>query len=203
MRKETLWEIHVRENPGHSARYIERFEELRADGADLHGEARLIDAMVGRNSRILDAGCGPGRVGGELASRGHDVVGVDLDRELIAAAVRDHPGAAWHVRDLSRLDLLDEGLARPFDVVVCAGNVMTFLAPGTAAEVLRRYREHLKASGRIVVGFGSGRGYSWDSFFDDAAQAGLTVDATFSTWDLRPWSEDSGFLVAVLSPGAR
>ncbi|WP_026549391.1 methyltransferase domain-containing protein [Arthrobacter sp. Br18] len=203
MRKETLWEIHVRENPGHSARYIERFEDLRSAGADLHGEARLVDAMVGRNSRILDAGCGPGRVGGELASRGHNVVGVDLDRELIAAAVREHPGAAWHMRDLAQLDLLDEGLARPFDVVVSAGNVLAFLAPGSAGEVLTRFREHLRPSGRAVIGFGSGRGYAWDTFFEDAARADLTVDSVFSTWDLRPWTEDSEFLVAVLSPGGR
>jgi len=56
MRKETLWEEMKRQNPGHSAWYIKRFEQMRADGADLHGEARLVDAMVPRGSRILDAG---------------------------------------------------------------------------------------------------------------------------------------------------
>lgn len=50
--------------PGHSQWYIERFRTMAREGADLEGEARLIDAMVARGSRILDAGCGPGRVGG-------------------------------------------------------------------------------------------------------------------------------------------
>src|SRR5699024_4908115 len=43
---------------GHSAWYIERFRAMAAQGADLAGEARLIDAMVPRGARLLDAGCG-------------------------------------------------------------------------------------------------------------------------------------------------
>ena len=39
-------------------------------GADLVGEARLIDAMVPRGAAILDAGCGPGRHAGHLHERG-------------------------------------------------------------------------------------------------------------------------------------
>ncbi len=72
--------------PGHSEWYIERFRKMAAEGADLGGEARLIDAMVPPRSRVLDAGCGPGRLGAELHARGHTVVGVDVDPALIAAA---------------------------------------------------------------------------------------------------------------------
>ena len=54
--------------PEHSQWYIDRFRQMAAEGVDLAGEARLLDAMVVPGSRILDAGCGPGRVGGELAS---------------------------------------------------------------------------------------------------------------------------------------
>src|SRR5690349_7629509 len=112
---------------GHSQWYIERFRTLAREGADLDGEARLVDAMVGRGSRILDAGCGVGRVAGALHRRGHHVVAVDADSELVAAAEVDHPGPTYAVADLATLDLPGER----FDLVVCAGNVMVFLAPGS------------------------------------------------------------------------
>lgn len=205
MRKETLWEARLRANPGHSQWYIDRFAAMRAEGADLHGEARLVDAMAARGSRILDAGCGPGRVGGELARRGHRVVGVDVDAALVAEAAKDHPDCRWLAGDLTELGIVlgatPSNRAPEFDVIVCAGNVMAFLAPGTAPEVLTGFAAHLVPGGRAVVGFGSGRGYAFDDFSRDAERAGLAVDGRFSTWDLRPFTPDSDFLVAVLSRG--
>jgi 2-polyprenyl-3-methyl-5-hydroxy-6-metoxy-1,4-benzoquinol methylase len=126
---EHAWARMIAENPDHSRWYIQRFRDMAAQGADLAGEARLIDAMVPRGARILDAGCGTGRVGGHLAAAGHDVVGVDLDPELIDAARQDHPGSQWLVGDLAELDLPAAGVASGFDAIVCAGNVMTFVAP--------------------------------------------------------------------------
>ena len=58
----TRWEARTSADPQHSHWYVDRFRRMRADGADLAGEARLVDAMVPRGARILDAGCGPGRV---------------------------------------------------------------------------------------------------------------------------------------------
>ena len=197
----SAWMRKVAADPGHSTWYVERFRAMAAAGHDLAGEARLIDAMVGRGARILDAGCGPGRVGGELARLGHDVVGVDVDPVLIEAAGEDHPGPRWIVGDLAELDLSAHGIAEPFDAVVCAGNVMTFLAPSTRGEVLHRLRRHVSGEGRVVVGFGAGRGYDFSAFLADAGRAGLEPDLLLSSWDLRPWREDSDFLVAVLRPG--
>lgn len=198
MRQITRWEAQVQANPEHSHWYVQRFRTMAADGADLAGEARLIDAMLPRRARVLDAGCGGGRVGGELAARGHTVVGVDVDPVLVDAAQTDHPGSQWLVGDLAELDLPAAGVAEPFDVVVCAGNVVTFLAPGTEVEVLRRLGAHVRPDGRVVIGFGAGRGYAFEQFFADVATAGLRVDVALSTWDLRPFHPTSGFLVAVL-----
>jgi hypothetical protein len=77
---------------------------------------------------------------------------------------------------------------------------MTFLAPSTRVRVLSRLRAHLDDDGRAVIGFGSGRDYEFGQFFDDAAQAGFTPDLLLSTWDLRPFTENSDFLVASLRP---
>ena len=48
------------------------------------------------------------------------------------------------------------------------------------------------------AGFGAAFGYDYGEFFTDVAAAGLAPDLLLSTWDLRPFAEDSDFLVAVL-----
>jgi SAM-dependent methyltransferase len=156
--------------------------------------------MLPRRARVLDAGSGTGRISAWLADAGHEVVGVDGDPVLVAAAEREHPGAKFLVGDLAELDLPAAGIDEPFDVVVCAGNVVTFLAESTRVEVLRRLRVHVVADGRAAIGFGAGRGYEFDDFLADAAAAGWAPDLLLSTWDLRPFTVDSDFLVAVLRP---
>jgi SAM-dependent methyltransferase len=198
MTEQNLWARMAAEDPDHSARYAERFRAMRAAGDDLAGEARLIDAMMPRGSYILDAGCGPGRVGALLHDAGHLVVGVDLDPVLIAAAEHDHPGPRWIVGDLAELDLPALGIDEPFDVIVCAGNVMTFLAPSTRAEVLRRLHAHLGAGGRLVIGFGTDRGYEVEQFLLDVDAVGLRREVLLSSWHLHPFDAHDEFLVAIL-----
>ena len=192
------WVEITREKPGHSSWYVERFRAMVAAGDDLAGEARFVDAMVARGARILDAGCGPGRVGSALAQVGHDVVGVDVDPFLIAAAEHDHPGPRWLVGDLAELDLPAQGISDGFDAIICAGNVMAFLAPSTRVTVLDRFRTHLHPDGRVVVGFGAERGYTFDEFFADVERSGLTAAVVLESWDLRPSTKASDFVVAIL-----
>lgn len=198
MVEQSKWVEITTQNPNHSTRYIERFRSMAAAGDDLAGEARFVDAMAPRQARILDAGCGPGRVGSALARLGHHVVGVDVDPVLIAAAEQDHPGPTWVVGDLAELDLSASGIHEGFDVIVCAGNVMTFLAPSTRRDVLAHLRDHLLDDGRIVVGFGAGRDYDFEEFRTDADQVGLVPELELGTWDLRPFTDDADFLVSVL-----
>ncbi|MGW4533070.1 class I SAM-dependent methyltransferase [Nocardia sp. NPDC004340] len=198
-RTPSQWEEIIAADPTHSTRYVERFRNLAAEGTDIVGEARLIDAMLGRGSRVLDAGCGPGRIGGHLHQVGHAVVGVDVDPVLIAAAEHDHPGPTWLVGDLAELDLPSRGVPADFDAIVCAGNVMAFLAPSTRRAVLSAFARHLAPTGRAVIGFGADRGYDFTQFLSDAQTSGLTPDLLLSTWDLRPFTADADFLVAVFS----
>lgn len=195
MRQATRWE--TAHGPGHSQWYIDRFRRMAAEGADLAGEARLVDAVLPRRARVLDAGCGPGRVGAELHARGHRVVGVDADPALIAAAREDHPGPTWIVADLAEVDLAAHGEGEPFDAAVAAGNVLPYLAPGTEGAVLTRIAQHLRVDGVLLSGFGTERGYGVRELDEQAAAAGLVREHRFATWDLRPWHSDAEFVVSI------
>ncbi|WP_313821805.1 class I SAM-dependent methyltransferase [Citricoccus sp.] len=199
---QNLWATMVAHDPEHSRRYAERWRRLASEGMDLDGEARLIDAMASRGSRILDAGCGTGRVGGYLARCGHRVTGVDLDEHLIEVANEDHPEADWYVADLEALDtdaLAALGESEPFDLVFSAGNVFGFLSPASRGDVLQHLQSLLRDGGRAVIGFGAGRGYDFADFVDDAGQAGFHSQGRYSSWQLDPFTDDADFLVAVLS----
>lgn len=194
----SLWQLKIEQDPSHSQWYIQRFETMRANGQDLWGEARLIDAMVQRGSRILDAGAGAGRIGDYLQRAGHTVTGVDIDPALVEASQELNPNVTWLQGDLALLpEVLGEGAE--FDAIVCAGNVVGFLAPSTRTRVLENFAAVLGEGGRAVIGFGAGRGYSFADFFADAEHAGLKVRGKFSTWELHPFLDDSNFLVAVLA----
>ena len=179
---------------GHADWYIERFRRMAAQGTDLAGEARFMDALLDRGARVLDAGCGPGRVAGALHERGHTVVGVDVDPALIAAAREDHPGPRYVVADLAALELPDE---EPFDAAVLAGNVLVFVAPDTEQAVLRRVAALVRPDGAVVTGFATDRGYAVADLDRHAAAAGLRLEQRFATWDLRPWHDDAPWAVSV------
>lgn len=170
------------------ADYAARFAALAASGKDVHGEAAYVDALLSPGSRVLDAGCGTGRVAIELARRGHAVTGVDNDVSMLAEARKDH-GVTWVEADLATLDL-DER----FDLVVSAGNVMVFLAPGTEQQVVDRLAAHLVPGGLLVSGWRTDR-MALPTY--EALVTALEPVARHATWDGEPWRDDAGWCVAV------
>ncbi|MFT4083834.1 MAG: class I SAM-dependent methyltransferase [Nocardioides sp.] len=184
-------------DPAHSRWYIERFAEMASRGEDLQGEARLVDVLSPRRARLLDAGCGPGRHGGQLARLGHQVVGVDVDPRLIEAARVAHPDVTWLVADLSRLDLASHGEAEPFDGAFLVGNVLAFVTPEHRASVVRRVAAHLRPDGFLLVGCRTDQGVTADVLDAALADTDLRLEQRFATYDLRRWHADAGFCVSV------
>jgi SAM-dependent methyltransferase len=165
-------------------RYQRRFDQLAEAGNDVHGEADFVQRLgqdpAGPTS-VLDAGCGTGRVGIELARRGTEVVGVDVDASMLEVAARRAPGIPWVRSDLAHLQL-----DRTFAVVVMAGNVVLFSPPGTQAAVVAGCARHVDPGGFLVAGFELGRGYGADDYDAAAIAAGLERVDRFATWDRAP-----------------
>ncbi len=165
-----------------AARYAQRFADLEASGVNVHGEVDFV--MSYGPPSVLDAGCGTGRVAVELARRGVDVWGVDRDRAMLAVARRDAPHVRWVDGDLADPSL---DLGRRFALVVAAGNVMIFVAPGTEGAAVQTMARHLEPGGLLVAGFQLHR-LSPDAYDVLAAAAGLAFVDRFATWDRQPFT---------------
>lgn len=172
--------------------YQARFDSLAASGVDVHGEAGFVLSLERVPESVLDAGCGTGRVAIELARRGIDVVGVDVDGSMLAAAARTAPEIEWIHHDLGSLDL-----SRAFDVVLMAGNVPLFTPAGTHAALVAGCARHVRAGGILVAGFQLGRGYTLDDYDSHCAASGLTLVERYATWDREPWVAGGDYAVSV------
>ena len=179
----TRWQL-----TGAAGDYDVRWRELAAAGENIHGEADLVEELLtdGRR-RVLDAGCGTGRVAIELARRGFTVSGVDADPDMLAAARNKAPELVWARADLADSDWPPQ-LPRQFDLAVLAGNVMIFVAAGTEQHVLGNLAARLAPQGLVVAGFSLRPDRLTLADYDRMATAvGLQPVARWSTWDKQPY----------------
>ena len=171
--------------------YDATYERRAAAGENVHGEADFVERFA--PASVLDAGCGTGRVGRELARRGLDVVGVDLDPAMLATARRKAPLVDWRLADLATVDL-----AGSFDVAVMAGNVMIFLAPGSEQAVVANVARHLNPGGLLIAGFQIIPDRLTIERYDEIASlAGLALAERWSTWDRDTWDAGHDYAVSV------
>ena len=171
--------------------YESRWARMAAAGQVVHGEADLI-ASLGPGP-VLDAGCGTGRVAIELARRGIDVLGVDLDPDMVAVARAKAPEVSWLVADLATMQL-----DRRFPIVAMAGNVLLFARPADHRLIVHTLASHLEPGGRMVAGFSlEPAGLGLDGYDELCRSCGLVLDERWSTWDRRPFVAGGGYHVSV------
>lgn len=176
--------------------YAQRFAELAATGQDMHGEARFLDARLPRSGRVLDAGCGTGRVGVELDRRGHRVVGVDADRSMLAEARAVAPHLRWIEGDLQALPDEHPDLEGSFEVAALVGNVLVYVEPGTEAAVIAAVARCVVPGGLVVAGFTVDERLPLPDYDRAAAAAGLEMVERYATWDGAAYA-DGDYAVTV------
>ncbi|MGH3855653.1 MAG: class I SAM-dependent methyltransferase [Pseudonocardiaceae bacterium] len=173
------------------AGYDERWRRMEAAGASPHGEA---DFVCSHNpGSVLDGGCGTGRVAIELARRGLNVVGTDLDPDMISRARAKAPELTWVLADLSELDL-----PARFDAVMLAGNVIPFVASDRRAAAVLACARHLAPGGRLIAGFQLQDDWPTLADYDTwCERAGLALEARYATWDRDPFTGTGSYAVSV------
>jgi len=129
---------------------------------DTRAEAPLDLAMIdafaqavtsGDDARVLDAGCGAGRMSRYVAERGCLVEGVDLSAGMVAMARRDHPDLVFTVGSLTDLPYPDDqfaGLMLWYSII--------HTPPRGQARVFAEVSRVLRPGGHLLVGFQAGEG---------------------------------------------
>lgn len=122
---------------------------------------KLVESERLPRGRALDVGCGTGTHAHYLASRGYDVLAVDLSKLAIEQA-RAKPAPAGAV-EFRQLDFLaDEVPAGPFDLVFDRGCFHVFDAPSEQARFAERVASCLAPGGLWVSLLGSTEGAARD-----------------------------------------
>ena len=186
------------------AEYDAPYAEREAAGVDIHGEASLIEALLTGDFRpktplpysVLDAGCGTGRTAIELAKRGFDAAGTDIDEVMLTQARAKAPDMLWVQGDLATVQL-----KRQFDAIVMAGNVMIYVTPGTEQAVVSNLATHLVPGGLLIASF-EPEGREWSDLsaekYETLCQnSGLATVFRWSTWDRDLWKPGDNYIVSL------
>jgi SAM-dependent methyltransferase len=174
------------------AEYHTRWTRLEVEGKATHGEADLIASF--RPTSVLDAGCGMGRVAIELARRGVDVDGTDLDDDLLEYARYDAPHLTWVHGDLATVVL-----PRKYALVAMPGNVMVFCRPEDRAPIVANLAAHMEAGAVLIAGFmieARPDAITLAEYDAICAAAELSLADRFATWERAPY-DDGNYAVSV------
>lgn len=161
-------------------------------GSFYRGIADDVAAVAGADETILEVGCGPGHLALELAGRGLDVTGLDLDPAMIERARakshgRENEGRlspTFDVGDASSLPYPDDS----FDLVVSTLSMHHWADPAAALTEIARV---LRPTGRALIwDFRSGRQFLHGHMPDLSShvrESGLHAVA------IEPWKWPLGF----------
>jgi len=128
--------------------------EYRRRRDDVAFYVELAERVLGGPGRILELGCGTGRVTAALARAGHDVVALDGEPAMLAGLearrARLPRSVAARITPVQG-DLRDFALGRRFGLVIAAFNVLEHLYTRVEVDVcLRAVGKHLAPDGRFA-----------------------------------------------------
>ena len=110
-------------------------------------QAKTLAAVLPKNGRVVDFGCGDGRVTIPLHHLGVDVVGVDASAKMLAALSANAPDVPTLLSDGSDLA---EQLGEPADALFCLA-VLIHHDYSSGREIIANLRRAVRRGGRLVL----------------------------------------------------
>jgi 2-polyprenyl-3-methyl-5-hydroxy-6-metoxy-1,4-benzoquinol methylase len=112
-------------------------------------EIKPLLSPIKPGNKVLDVGCGNGRVYGELANKKVNYLGIDFSDKLIALAQKNYPQAQFRVADILASDTWAR--LKNYDVVVCLAVLHHFPTPALQLQVLQNIYQALKNKGLLIL----------------------------------------------------
>jgi SAM-dependent methyltransferase len=106
--------------------------------------------LLGKPSKVLDLGCGPGLYAHRLTALGHQCMGIDYSPASIAyarnIAMQEHLDCVFHEADIREADF-----GSGFDAVMLIYGEFNIFRPAHAEVILEKAYQALKPGGRLVL----------------------------------------------------
>lgn len=114
-------------------------------------EIRTFAEKVKNGDRVLDLGCGNGRLLEALKDKGIDYLGVDSSSALVSLAQKNHPAQKFIVGDILTLDGLKETPDNYYDFIFCLAVLQHIPSRELRIAALKDMAVKLKDSGEIII----------------------------------------------------
>jgi len=123
--------------------------------AKLTGDIELsLSLASGESKKILDLGCGTGRITIPLARAGHKVDGVDLSKEMLDLARRKLEGEPEEVQlsvSLTEGDMIDFDFKQRYDLVLITLNTLHEHTHSQVEKIFSSVQKHLTPSALLFL----------------------------------------------------
>jgi len=113
-------------------------------------ELEKLATSVPAGSKVLDAGCGNGRLASVFQSDNISYCGFDSSQELISLAKKNHPEADFSVDDVLAMDNIPDAT---FDYIFCIAVVPHIPGYDLRVQAINRLANKLKIGGRMIISF--------------------------------------------------
>lgn len=108
--------------------------------------------LLPKNAKILDVGCGVGVDAGYMASKGFEVVGIDLSKEMLKLAKQKFPKIDFRKQDIRKLDFPPNS----FDGILASCSLIHIPKKDVPA-LLNKFHNMLKENGVIYTALQGGK----------------------------------------------
>jgi len=104
--------------------------------------------------RVLDVACGAGLFTFWLERKGFEVIGVDINKEMIKLALKTRKKYKFKSQFLLS-DAANVKLKGIFDSAIILGNSILGLSPKTFVNIIKNIKTHLREDGYVIINYRS------------------------------------------------